>query len=151
MVKLRQEFLEWEAKCEKIKKALLKNEEGQEPSEEEVKKNEEFMNNTPKEWENLKHFDFVQPLDLLNKKSGEHQLDYIVEYNEKETSLFDIFQEYGTSYRPPEDKKKDPLPPPPKEKVATPPPKKEPTPQKKVEDDEEALVDAENIDKALES
>jgi len=35
----------------------------------------------------------------------------------------------------------------PKEKVIA--PKKEPTPQKKVEDDEEALVDPENIDKAL--
>ena len=151
LLKLREEYLAWETKVEAMKKkrAADANAEGNEQDEEETKKYEALLSNTPKEWDVLKHYDFVQPLELKVKKPDEHQLDWIVEYNEKETSLYDIFQEYGTSYRPCEDKNKDPEPPKPKEKVD--PPKKEPTPPKKVEDDEEALDMRSNIDEALKS
>ena len=50
---------------------------------------------------------------------------HIVNYDQNDISLFEIFGAYGTVQRPKENPKNDPLPPPPKpkkEKVVKPPP-----------------------------
>ena len=92
-----------------------------------------------KKFEILSHFDF--PTYTLRNETK-----HIVEFDRDETTLFEIFNEYGTVQRPKENPKYDPLPPPPKpkkEKVVKPPPEVvldeegNPIPQEEQKEEEE--------------
>ena len=76
----------------------------------------------------LESYDFPTYLD----KSG---TNHIVDFDKKDITLYEIFDNYGTMVRPKENPKYDPKPPPPKEKK----PPKIPTPKvkKEVEEGEE--------------
>ena len=81
-------------------------------------KKKSMFKEDPLKYDDIKKFDY--PLDSY----GEN----IVEYDHKEISLYEVFQNYGTAVRPKENPKDDPEAPPVVEK-----PPKEPTPKKKVE------------------
>ena len=108
---------EKQEKEERDARLLAKQKERENAGEEEEKK-EEFV---PKE--ELNKFDIIDHYDYPTNYNGTNY----VEYDEKEISLYEIFQNYGTVARPKVDPKDDPEEPPKKEKKKppTPPPKKE--------------------------
>lgn len=92
-----------------------------------------------KKYEVLNHFDFPTYMHKTETRN-------IVEFDNDQITLFEIFDEYGTVQRPKENPKYDPLPPPPKpkkEKVVKPPPEVvldeegNPIPQEEVKEEEE--------------
>jgi hypothetical protein len=74
----------------------------------------------------LENYDFPT---YLEKGGAKH----IVNYDEQDITLYEIFDNLGTEVRPKENPKFDPKPPPPKEKKKLPTPK----PKKEVEEGEE--------------
>mmetsp|Transcript_17768 Transcript_17768/g.30082 ORF Transcript_17768/g.30082 Transcript_17768/m.30082 type:complete len:182 (+) Transcript_17768:326-871(+) len=70
---------------------------------------------------NLNHREKEDPhkydvLEMYDFRIDEMSRTHIVNYDEKEISLYEIFNEYGTTARPKENPKHDPKPPPPREK-----------------------------------
>ena len=84
----------------------------------------------PHKYDDLNQFDF--PFDEFTK-------EHIVNFNDKDITLYEIFQEYGTSYRPKINPKFDPQPPVKEEKPAI---VKQPTVSEQKEDGEENKEEA---------
>ena len=86
---------------------------------EDGKKKEEKVvptSNDPK-FDILKQYDFIDR--IARGKDGHTHKTYIVEFDEKDITLYDMWGEYGTSYKPNINPDKDPKPP---EKKPTAPP-----------------------------
>ena len=115
MLKWRDEKDEWEGSADA--KAKRWEEAGGKQSDEE--NNNKYMpKEDPNKFKILEMYDFPT---YVTKEGPKH----IVNYDNKQIDLFEIFGEYGTIARPKENPKFDPLPPPPKpkkEKVVKPPP-----------------------------
>jgi hypothetical protein len=78
--------------------------------------------------EDPKRFDIIEKFDYIETKFKNSPGEHLVEYDEKDISLYEVFANYGTTARPKKNPKHDPPQPPPKEKKKppTPPPKEEP-------------------------
>ena len=90
--------------------------------------------------EDPRRFDVIKEFDYPKTEADQ----FFVEYDEKDISLFEIFNEYGTAARPKLDPKDDPPQPPPKEKKKppTPPPKEEPKEEEEGKEEGDGLEDA---------
>lgn len=105
---------------EEMERKKKREAEREKDSEEEQKNKYDGLKEDPHKYDIIDKFDY--PQDTY----GEN----IVEYDNKEISLYEVFQNYGTAARPKDNPKDDPEEPPPKEKKEppkppTPPPKEE--------------------------
>lgn len=139
LLDLRQEKLDVDEAAErKAKKAADLKESGRQVDSD--KENDEDMyteKDDPKKYEILKHYDFPYKDNTVD---GKHVMEYYKHYNDPDTTLYEIFGVYGSSWRPKENPKFDPPVPEPKEE------KKIPTPVIKPKKDEDEDGEGAEVD-----